>query len=206
MNERRVTLRWLTIAVLPVLALACTSSRVGWPSAEQQRLARQGDVPAIKAMARWSADITANPHADLRQAAQWWSMASQAGDGEGNYQLGRCYEQALGVEADTVCALRLYRAALQLDTTGAVREQLHRQATEGGSAVCAVALARAHLHGTGVRHDIDQAKAYYHIAAEQHYALAVSELAQISYLEDFGQQLKEAIERQETFFGQDSIP
>ena len=198
MSARAATLRWLAAVMLAVLALACSTTRPGQPSAEQQRLARQGNVPAIRTMARWCADSVANPQANLRQAAQWWSLAAQTGDAEGKYQLGRCYEHALGVEADTVYALRLYRAALQADTTGTVIERLRQQATQCACPVCAVAMARAHLHGVGVAHDIDQAKAYYHLATEQRYHLAEKELSQIAYLERFGQQLKEAVERQES--------
>ena len=73
---------------------------------------------------------------DLKAAADWYKKAAQQGSAEGQYALGICYEEGVGVRRDRKRAVELFRAA-----------------ADQGDSDAEYALGMAYRFGRGVRQD-----------------------------------------------------
>ena len=163
-------------AVLFALILSTIVANAQIPAGEQQI----NNVPA-------KAQIT------LKEKAEIYRKAAEAGNASAQFELGKCYDSGIGVEKNTVEAVKWYRKAadqgfanaqyylgfcyehgrgVEINATEAV--QWYRKATEQGNAEAQNALAECYKKGIGVvQDDAESAKWHrqafesYHKAAEQ---------------------------------------
>ena len=68
---------------------------------------------AMPASAEIAAGVAAFKNRDYHRAYQEWKAAAEAGQAEGEFDLGLLYAQGLGVRRDLSEAMRLYRSAAE---------------------------------------------------------------------------------------------
>lgn len=89
--------------------------------AQLAALAESGDTRALKGLAYMRLDPNEKRH-DPGQAARFLAQAAGAGDAEAMFELGRLYEQGIGVEQDVARAIGLYEKAAAADFPDAIND------------------------------------------------------------------------------------
>ena len=101
---------------------------------------------------------------DYAQAVKWARKAAEMGNSRGQFRLGYCYDEGLGVTQDYAEAVKWYRKAI---------EQGHATAQNN--------LGFCYYNGHGVTQDYAEAVKWYRKAAEQGYAQAQNNLGTCYY-------------------------
>ena len=112
--------------------------RIAWanlaPDQEEQlsALAEDGDTRALKGLAYMRLDAN-EKRFNPEEAASMLTRAADAGDPEAMFELGKLYEQGIGVKQDVKRAVELFRKAADLDFADAINDLgfLHFQGGEG---------------------------------------------------------------------------
>lgn len=112
--------------------------RIAWanlaPDQEQQldALAEDGDTRALKGLAYMRLDPN-EKRFNPQEAVALLTRATDAGDPEAMFELGKLFEQGIGVDQDTKRAVELYHKAADLDFADAINDLgfLHYQGGEG---------------------------------------------------------------------------
>ncbi|MCB1450579.1 MAG: sel1 repeat family protein, partial [Nitratireductor sp.] len=94
--------------------------------------AEDGDTRALKGLAYMRLDAN-EKRFNPEEAASMLTRAADAGDPEAMFELGKLYEQGIGVKQDVKRAVELFRKAADLDFADAINDLgfLHFQGGEG---------------------------------------------------------------------------
>lgn len=103
-----------------------------------------------------------NRHQDYHLARHWYLLAARQNIMPAQYQLGRFYQEGLGVPQDYATALQWYGLAANFQDMEAQN-----------------ALARMYEHGLGVARDMEQAAHWYRLAAEQDFPEALYHMGRL---------------------------
>lgn len=71
--------------------------------------------PSVSYPAGWPSQVWRESTAQLREAADLFRRAADSGNGDASYQLGRLYQQGLGLPLDPVAAFDNFAAAADGD-------------------------------------------------------------------------------------------
>ncbi len=112
---------------------------------------------------------------DYEKAVAWWLQAAKQNNDEALVNLGLCYQYGLGVEADSVTAVRLYEKAMRQGNTVVI--QMHDSLAREGSVFSAMLLGRCYKLAHGVKRDAFESCRYYKMAAKRGNVEAMREAA-----------------------------
>lgn len=164
--------------------------------ADMQAQAGAGDVSAYNSLGDAYYYGRDGAQKNLAKAVANYRKAADAGNAQGQYNLGYCYAHGFGVAMDSATGLKwLLKASDQgsvnarneiganaRDGNGvakdpAVAAKWFRSAADGGSAGGQANLGALYLNGIGVERDLDQARIWLQKAAAQGNAKAKADLA-----------------------------
>lgn len=158
--------------------------------AEDQPKAMQGDAAAQGRLAREFTLLSgclneAGPEKDYADALHWAQRASEQGNADGLWILGRAYQNGRSVETDMTKAAEYFRRGAELKHPDSMNDyalllmqgeyveqdeeqgfRLFRQAAEAGYGEAMANLARCYQYGTGCEEDMEQAIVWYEKAGE----------------------------------------
>lgn len=158
--------------------------------AEEQPKAMQGDAAAQGQLARGFILLSgcldeAGPEKDFAEALRWAQRASEQGDADGLWVLGRAYQIGRGVETDMTKAAEYFRRGAELKHPDSMNDyalllmqgeyaeqdeeqgfRLIKQSAEAGYGAAMANLARCYQHGTGCEENMEQAIVWYEKAGE----------------------------------------
>lgn len=135
---------------------------------------------------------------DAQDVADTYRAAAIQGDGQAQYNLGRCYENGLGVEQDSAEARKWYERSarhgnadgqhalamchaygMQVTQNYDEAVKWYRRAAEQGHAEAEYAMGMNYAYGIGVNTDLSQAEAWYRKAAAHGHTKAQEALEQL---------------------------